>query len=506
MMAPTRSRETTSLDEGMVPLTTSTNGPARPQSFLTSPITLVVTILRLGWIVSLYLPQFASIRASWIESRSLRSVLVRPHQTLSHLQEARAVQALSSRNMTGIYATNNTIRISPLVLKALDPILDTKHPAIWLGILLLVVDLCAALLLERLARRRLLDSDGNSRLVEEEKRQAVLPEVIRPPYSHIFPIYRDDTFVGAGVAAPRIAMSSIPAWMALLYYASPFVVLPAVLYTSWQNLVYMFLLASFYESCRRSGSASLATFYLSIAAYMEPFMCLFLIPVLGLKLSTLPSSSSDSTGKAAVAMSVILFCLWSASLQGLSCSLVGTSGAVQVLQASYGEAWLPTSPNLSLQWYFHMQIFSRFRAYFGTLFSAIPLVLVGPLTIRFFHYPEVLIAALTMIWTIYRPVQVMVDANMALVLLLLSPRSLARMGIAAFVALCCLLVPVILNVVDHWMWLVANNGNANYMFFQCLAYNIFVGIILAQFASASLQRDKALRIMETKEKEELNNT
>jgi hypothetical protein len=44
------------------------------------------------------------------------------------------------------------------------------------------------------------------------------------------------------------------------------------------------------------------------------------------------------------------------------------------------------------------------------------------------------------------------------------------------------------------MWLEGNNGNANYMFFQCLVYNIFLGIILGQFISASMQRDKALRI------------
>lgn len=56
------------------------------------------------------------------------------------------------------------------------------------------------------------------------------------------------------------------------------------------------------------------------------------------------------------------------------------------------------------------------------------------------------------------------------------------------------MVPVLLNIVDHWMWLEGNNGNANYMFFQCLAYNVFLGIILGQLTSASMQRDKALRI------------
>jgi phosphatidylinositol glycan class U len=44
------------------------------------------------------------------------------------------------------------------------------------------------------------------------------------------------------------------------------------------------------------------------------------------------------------------------------------------------------------------------------------------------------------------------------------------------------------------MWLETNTGNANYVFFQCLAYNVFLSIILGQFCNASLQRDKALRL------------
>ena len=90
----------------------------------------------------------------------------------------------------------------------------------------------------------------------------------------------------------------------------------------------------------------------------------------------------------------------------------------------------------------------------------------------------------------------MLDGNIALIFLLLSPRSLSRMGLASFISICCMFVPVILNVVDNWMWLSVNNGNANYMFFQCLAYNVFMAVILAQFTSASMQRDKAIRILQ----------
>jgi len=68
------------------------------------------------------------------------------------------------------------------------------------------------------------------------------------------------------------------------------------------------------------------------------------------------------------------------------------------------------------------------------------------------------------------------------------------MGTLAFLSLASMLVPVILNVVDHWMWLGPNTGNANYMFFQCLAFNVFLSVLLGQFCMGSLERDKALRI------------
>ena len=99
-----------------------------------------------------------------------------------------------------------------------------------------------------------------------------------------------------------------------------------------------------------------------------------------------------------------------------------------------------------------------------------------------------------MIFTIFRPVETLFDANFALCFLLLCPRSLARMSTVAFLSVCSLGVPVILNVVDHWMWLGPHTGNANYMYFQCLAYNVFLGIILGQFCKASSERDKALRL------------
>jgi phosphatidylinositol glycan class U len=51
------------------------------------------------------------------------------------------------------------------------------------------------------------------------------------------------------------------------------------------------------------------------------------------------------------------------------------------------------------------------------------------------------------------------------------------------------------------MWLEVGNGEANFLFFQCLAYNIFVVILLLQFVHASVVRDKALLLAEKIERQ-----
>ena len=71
-----------------------------------------------------------------------------------------------------------------------------------------------------------------------------------------------------------------------------------------------------------------------------------------------------------------------------------------------------------------------------------------------------------------------------------------RMGNASFVSFFALVVPLLLFVMDYWLWLETGSGNANYMFFQCLAFNVFFGIITADFISATVKRDKTLRLTE----------
>lgn len=110
-------------------------------------------------------------------------------------------------------------------------------------------------------------------------------------------------------------------------------------------------------------------------------------------------------------------------------------------------------------------------------------------------FPQV--AIFWFLGVLFRPPGTLYDLNVGFCFMLMSPRSLARMmQIPSLVALCALPIPVILYMVGYWMWLEPGNGEANYLYFQCLAYGVFVAILFLNFCSASLRRDKAMRLTE----------
>mmetsp|Transcript_90 Transcript_90/g.138 ORF Transcript_90/g.138 Transcript_90/m.138 type:complete len:149 (-) Transcript_90:173-619(-) len=108
--------------------------------------------------------------------------------------------------------------------------------------------------------------------------------------------------------------------------------------------------------------------------------------------------------------------------------------------------------------------------------------------------------AFAFLWVLHKPVPTIYDVFITFTLVLLSPRSVIRMGNACLVAVVSLIVPIVLFIMDYWMWLETGVGNANYMFFQCLAFNAFYATILLEFVVASLQRDKTLRLTEKETK------
>jgi hypothetical protein len=262
------------------------------------------------------------------------------------------------------------------------PLLNCPNPELLLSLLLLVADFFLAYMLEAIGRHVLLSP--NPIFDKEETEQDEIPEAIRPQYAHIFPITRKPS---GATAKSLLFMESVPLLAAQIYYWSPFVALSGGIYQCFQNLPALFMVGSLYESLRQTGSYSLSAFFLAIATYMEPHNAVFLVPItLWISQQHQPSTKNNQL------VLLISFGIWSTLLQGLSYSLVGPTKYWDVISTVYGCGWRNMSPNLSVQWYFNMQLFSRFREYFGAILTGLPYILVGPLAIRLHRYPMVLVS------------------------------------------------------------------------------------------------------------------
>jgi len=242
------------------------------------------------------------------------------------------------------------------------------------------------------------------------------------------------------------------------------------------------------------SNVPMAMLYLAIVSHIEINSIIYLLPSIlftrrGFGYTRLVRSIVGCIG---------FFLLWSTLLQYLSLLLVGRSNFFAMLLQSYAKEYNfhDLEPNLGMQWYFFMNMFHRFRTYFAIMHFGVPYLFAAPLLLRFHRYPTALTAMLNIILSLCKTTPTLNDMVLAFSLLLMTPRTLARTTNKSLVSLVALPVPITLYVTDYWLWLETGSGNANYMFFQCLAYNVFFSVILIDVFAAQMLRQKALHLTE----------
>lgn len=534
-------------------------------SFLRSRLTLAATVVRLMFIFDVVPPDWGK----WLGSVALASMLTNPVNTFQHVGEATAMRALFAPHRFVDAYHGSQIRLPPLLLVFLESIekffavvlSPARQKQIGQGLLLLIVDLCIAWTLERVAMELIDRNQSDPWEAEIEKR---MPEQIRPKLAHLYggiskstqclslSDNKEDTTVsnvssktekedqGPGSSTkkndeeketPLFCTEDVPFLVTALYYANPVVVLASHVCGSFQNLRTLLVLSALLQSCQTSGgSMAFAAFFLSLATYVDLPSAVFLIPTILFfwKKKKRPQ------------VLILLFVTITLCLQGLSFLIIGSKLYPSVFHSThlmnvFGLKGL--APSLSLLWYLNMELFERFSLYFTIMIAALPFLIVFPITLRLFRYPIVLVryhdcscfffwnhsyicvsfcslesdckifstffflvqtTIFWFLWTIFRPTATLYDLTVGLCFMRFSHRSLARMSaIVSLVCICGLGIPVVLYPVLYWMWLETNSGEANFLYFQCVAYNVFVAMLFLDFCGGSLRRDKALRLTET---------
>lgn len=322
---------------------------------------------------------------------------------------------------------------------------------------------------------------------------------------------------------PILTLDQVPLLVSLLYFSNPVSMIAnctGSLRSIWDALA----LTSLYYATKPSSktskegipikvkSASSAAAFLALVTYVDVGYAMLLVPILlwrGMlrdqkQKSSLKSQRGQNNDWKAV---LILYICYTTCLHFLASLLVG--GDSNEYKSVMIQTMLPNvafvdqdqsgslpGPSMGLHWYFFVQMFDRFRSYFTVFVAGIPAMFVIPLTIRLHRYPSVLAATFHLLWAIFRPTTTIHTLTLGLLLAMLNPRTIVRMRNMSLISLFAIPVPVLLFITFHRMWLVTGNGNANYIFFQCFAYGLFVSMITLDFVSAAVKRDKVLRMVE----------
>jgi len=471
------------------------------------------TILRLGLVLGRsYLPPSIT---DLLYSPALASVLINPLYTVEHLREgiflldrsgtaAASAAGAGGCNLLDAAYEGSVFHLPPIILAMFRPLFHAIQSKLMqdiiIGIMLVFVDLVVAIVIYDLAFFSISGNDANDK--REARLERGMDDKIRPKRAWIFGLdaRSQDKQVEQKVQDPFVQMSDVPQICCLMYYCNPIAILATscTFSPSFQGVIYVFLLIAIREAMATSAvgmkrSALLSTPLLAFASYFEPYSVVYLLPlVIWIK------RSSDGTqwNRGLVGFTIGLFCFWFGLLQVASVMLVEDYTTVWAKTYGYVHGFFVMNPNMGLSWYFFIQMFDRFRRYFVAMFNLLQFIFVAPLAIRLHKYPIVLTTAFFLVGTLFKPVQTLHDAALGLTLVAMAPRTVSRMGNASLVSLFAIVVPATLVVMFYWLWLETGTGNANYMFFQCLAYNVFLSIITLDFISATVKRDKALRLTE----------
>jgi GPI transamidase subunit PIG-U len=443
----------------------------------------------------------------WNHSSNFHSLLINPIYTLRHVREAAAIRLVVPHRASSAFAKaylGRRIHLPPLLLAFTE--LFFVHQQQKNGISVNV--LTSALLIfqsDKLIAQRLEQLASNILQREEEdhadeiriQEQHMDPKIRPQQMVHLFPTSSN----ALPVASLLVEWKDIPRWIAHLYYCNPITILAAGCIGSaavpmnlsaccFQNLPVLAVVTALLESSRRtseSPSMLYCAFTLAVATYLEVHYFIFLIPMLLWQKS-----------RRRQLCLLLWFVAFTVILQYLSLLLVGSWQEYFSVVATthfYSFRLHHHTPSLSTIWYLSMQRFARFERYFELLLGGLPYFLLAPLTIRLYKYPSVLVAIFWMLGVLFRPPGTLYQLNLGFCFMLMNPRSLVRMmQIPSLIALCALPIPVTVYTVTYWMWLEPGNGEANFMYFQCLAYNVFVAVLFLGFCSASLRRDKAIRM------------
>ncbi|KAF3909283.1 hypothetical protein ABW20_dc0107334 [Dactylellina cionopaga] len=273
-----------------------------------------------------------------------------------------------------------------------------------------------------------------------------------------------------------------PPWaMAAVFLFNPFsiatcIARPTIVFT---NSIVLHAIASAVQGRRAPAFVSLA-----MASCLSLYPILLFPPLLLLTYDSTKTASKPSI-QAFTAITTLIFTSTLAIYLKLSRTL---TGSWEFIPSTYGvHLLLPDlTPNVGLWWYFFIEMFDSFRAFFLCLFQLHLLIYVPGICLRLRKQPLFALITLVGICSIFKSYPAIGDTALFLSLLALYNHTFPLMRYTFFLA-AAILYATFLGPAFYYLWVYAGSGNANFFYAITLVWSIVNALIVADALYAVLR-------------------
>lgn len=225
---------------------------------------------------------------------------------------------------------------------------------------------------------------------------------------------------------------------------------------------------------------------LTFASYLSMYPILLLPPLILLTFDRQSPKKRIASILAFAGKSVATVAVVLAILFGMS--YIVTDNSWEFLGRTYGIQLTLSdlTPNVGLWWYFFIEIFDSFRAFFLAVFWLYLSGYVGGLSIRLRTQPLAAITVLLGIFSIFKPYPSISDTGFFLAMLPLY-RHLFPLMRYTFVASSTVLYSSFLGPAFYHLWIYAGSGNANFFYAITLVWSLGQSLLVSDLAFAVLR-------------------
>ncbi|KAL1889903.1 hypothetical protein Sste5346_008630 [Sporothrix stenoceras] len=223
---------------------------------------------------------------------------------------------------------------------------------------------------------------------------------------------------------------------------------------------------------------------LSFAAYLSMYPLLLLPPLILLAYDHRKNLAKPLLAFSTVNVFFVAVCL----VVLLNMSFILTGGSWEFLRSTYGVQLTLSdlTPNVGLWWYFFIEMFDSFRAFFVAVFWLHLSSYVGGLSIRIRRQPLVVLTLLTGIFAIFKPYPSIGDTSLFLALVPLFRHVFPLMRYT-FVVAATIMYATFLGPAFYHLWIYAGSGNANFFYAITLVWSLGQSLLVSDLTFAVLR-------------------